>query len=69
MEPIGTLLAAIAWFVGVPLLMFGVLKAVGYDWKKPWLMWRTEAGPLPLWVYLGVAAFIGLGLLVAALTR
>ncbi len=69
MEPLGTLLALIGWFVGVPLVVFGVLKIGGYDWRKPWLMWRTEAGPLPLWVYLAVSVFIGLGVLIGALTR
>ena len=53
MESLGTLLLVLLWFVGVPLLAFGVLKATGYDWNKPWLKWRGEYGPLPLRVYLG----------------
>jgi hypothetical protein len=65
----GVPLALILWLVGVPLLAFGVLRLVGYDWSKPWLRWRTEAGPLPVWVYIAVSAFIGVGLLIAALTR
>ena len=69
MGSLGTLLAVLAWFVGVPILAFGILRFIRYDWQKPWLVWRTEAGPLPLWVYLGVSAFIGLGVLIATLTR
>lgn len=69
MEWLGTLLGLILWIVGVPVIVFGVLKVIGYDWNRPWLMWRTKAGPLPLWVYVGVSAFLGLGLLFAALAR
>lgn len=69
MEWIGSLLPVILWFVGVPLLVFGVLKAIGYDWDKPWMMWRTRADPLPRWVYLAVIACIGLSLVIAAATR
>jgi len=69
MEWLGTLLGLILWIVGVPLIVFGVSKVIGYNWNRPWLMWRTKAGPLPLWVYVGVGAFRGLGLLFAALAR
>ena len=69
MESLGTLLPVLLWFVGVPLLAFSVLKATGYDWNKPWLKWRGEYGPLPLWVYLGIFAIMGLGVLIATLTR
>jgi hypothetical protein len=56
--PLGPILGAILMVVGVPVVVFGVLKAIGYDWDKPWLMWRTKADPLPLWVYVGVCAFL-----------
>jgi hypothetical protein len=69
MEWIGWLPPVILWFVGVPLVLFGVLKAIGYDWDKPWSMWRTKAGPLPLWVYLGVIAGMALSLVIAAANR
>lgn len=66
MEWLGTLLAVIVWVVGVPLVVFAVLKVVGYDWDKPWLVWRTKAGPLPLWVYLTVVVCLGVVLIVTA---
>ena len=69
MEWLGTLVGVVLWFVGVPVIVFGALKVAGYDWHKPWLMWRTEAGPLPVWVYLGVSVFLGVGVVIAALAR
>ncbi len=69
MESLGPILGVILWVVAVSVVAFGVLKAIGYDWDKPWLMWRTTAGPLPLWVYLGVSACLALGLLIAAANR
>ncbi len=69
MSGLEALLPVILWLIGVPLVVFGLATLVGFDWKKPWLMWRKPAGPLPLRVYVGVSAFIALGLLVAAATR
>jgi hypothetical protein len=69
MEWVGPILGTIVLVVGVPLAVLGVLKAVGYDRDKPWLMWRTPAGPLPLWVYIGVSACLGLVLIIAATNR
>ena len=50
----------------MPLIVFGVLTVVGYDWDKPWLMWRTKTGPLPRWVYLIVVVCLGVVLIVTA---
>ena len=69
MEWFGPVLGLILWVVGVPVIAFGVLKAIGYDWNKPWLMWRTRTGPLPLWVYVGVSAVLGLVLIISAMNR
>ena len=69
MDSLGTLFAAILWIVAVPLVVFGGLKLVGYDWDKSWLMWRTKAGPLPLWVYVAVSACLALAMLLALATR
>ena len=69
MEWLGPVVAVVVWSVGVPLVVLAVLKVVRYDWNKPWSMWRTEARPLPLWVYVGVTALLGVWVLIAALTR
>ncbi len=66
---LGQLLMTVLWLVGVPVLVFGGLKLIGYDFDKPWLMWRTRAVPLPLWVYLIVSGCIALAILVAAANR
>ncbi len=69
MEWLGTLLGVVIWVVVVPLVAFGGLKAVGYDREKPSLIWRTKAGPLPLWVYLTVIVVLGVVLILTAATR
>ncbi len=69
MNGIEALLLALLWVIGVPVVVFGIAAAVGYDWKKPWLMWRTPAGPLPLWAYLVVSACLAIALLLAAAAR
>lgn len=69
MDWLGPLVTIVLWFVGVPLVVFGAVKVIGYDFGRPWLMWRTRAGPLPLRVYLGVSACLALVLLIAAANR
>ncbi len=66
MESLGPLVQLILWLVSVPLIVFVVLKLLRFDFQKPWLKWRTEDGPLPLWVYAAGTAGMLLVLLLIA---
>jgi hypothetical protein len=68
-DSVASLLGWIAWLVGVPLLVFGVLKVFGYDFDKPWLKGRGPYRPLPAWVYLVFAGCLGLLLLFIVVAR
>jgi RsiW-degrading membrane proteinase PrsW (M82 family) len=60
-------LLAIAWWVGVPVIVFGIVIGLGFDWRKASGYGLTRAGPPSL----GPLAFVivGLALVVVATAR